>query len=642
MRFPILLLSLLAALPAAARPWTDEVMYFAMTDRFCDGDLANNIPRGSDPALFDANQRDLTRYQGGDFRGVENALAAGYFNKLGVTALWLTPVVRNVWRSGFDLGGPKTGYHGYWAQDWLDIDPHLTSAKSLGGNSYPDNAEGRMEHYRDLVKLAHSRGIKIIQDVVMNHAGPVFYYDANNDGTFNTTDEREWIQPFKHNGYYANAHWAELPQWNIRRAQPDGPRNLLGVHIATRGVLSRLETYGRKGFSPDSLGKSDGEEIECDFFSLRDLWTKPGGAAFDALVDEFVEIYRFYLTTVGVDGLRIDTVKHVHPEFWDAFTERLRAKLGPTAAEKILFGEIYDPNPVRLGRATWRTDWHKNPQPALDSVLDFDLCFTLRDYLRRPGSEFGTAAALEKAVSARTARSSENRPIYNPTPGPDGLNASQKIISFIENHDGLNRFLVDGVTPERNRLAQSLLLTLPGIPCLYYGAEMDLHDSIGKLGQDSETGRMMFFRHDAGLTMATVTASLSFQEISQTAALRAAQPVLRTGNFLPLWVDNPASAEDDGVFAFARASADGSDFVIVVVNASDQPRVTANGQHAIQLPPSLKTAGKWLRPAPTTAGKQLPADTRFDAGGPLRLPVPASSLVVYTIVAPAPASTSSR
>lgn len=609
-------------------------MYFAMTDRFCDGDSANNIPRGSDPALFDAKQSDLTRYQGGDLRGVENALAAGYFNQLGVTALWLTPVVRNVWRSGFDLGGPKTGYHGYWAQDWLDIDPHLVSAASLQGKPYPDSAEGRMEHYRDVVKLAHSRGIKIIQDVVMNHAGPVFYYDANGDGAFTAADEREWIQPFKRNGYYANAHWADIPKWNVRRAQPDGPRDLLGTHIATRGVLSELDSYGRKGFSPDSLGKSDGEEIECDFFSLRDLWTKPGTAGFDALVDEFVEIFRFYLTTVGIDGLRIDTVKHVHPEFWDAFTERLRTKLGPAAAEKILFGEIYDHDPVRLGQATWRTDWQKNPRPALDSVLDFDLCFTLRDYLRRPGGEFGTAAALEKTMVARTGLGPQNRPIYNPTPGPDGLNASQKIISFIENHDGLNRFRVDGVTAERNRLAQSLLLTLPGIPCLYYGTEMDLHDSADKLGQDSETGRMMFFRRDAGLTMTTVTASPSFQEISQAAALRAALPVLRTGSFIPLWVDDPASSEDDGVFAFARAGADGADFVVVVVNASDQPRTTPT----IQLPPSLKTAGKWLRPAPTAAGKKLPAATRFRAAGPLRLPVPASSLVVYTLASPEPAS----
>jgi alpha-amylase len=175
---------------AQARPWTDDVIYFVMTDRFHDGDPANNQPPGRDPALFDPQQKDISRYMGGDLRGLENAIASGYFTDLGVTALWLTPVVRNVWRSGYDLGGWKAGYHGYWAQDWLDIDPHLTSRASLTGEPYSDDAEGRMQHYRDLVKLARSKGIRIIQDVVLNHAGPVFFYDVNGDGVFDVKEAR--------------------------------------------------------------------------------------------------------------------------------------------------------------------------------------------------------------------------------------------------------------------------------------------------------------------------------------------------------------------------------------------------------------------------------------------------------------------
>jgi glycosidase len=178
------------------------------------------------------------------------------------------------------------------------------------------------------VKLAHSKGIKVIQDVVLNHAGPVFYYDADNDGVFDEGEKDEWVQPFKRDGYHASAKWADVPRWNLAKVQPDGPRELLGKTIETRGSLARLESYGRKGFSPDSLGKTDGEEVDCDFFSLRDFWTDPNGEHFDALVDEFVTIYDFYLGHVGVDGLRIDTIKHVHHEFWDAFLERLREKLG--------------------------------------------------------------------------------------------------------------------------------------------------------------------------------------------------------------------------------------------------------------------------------------------------------------------------
>jgi glycosidase len=607
-----------------------------MTDRFHDADPANNRGPERDPALYDPQQIDINRYLGGDLRGVEKAVQSGYFNELGVTALWLTPVLRNVWRSGYDLGGWKTGYHGYWTQDWLDIDPHLTSRTSLDGVEYPDSAEGRMAHYRDFVKLCHAKGLKVIQDVVLNHAGPVFYYDANGNGAFDVQSKDEWVQPFNRDGFHPNAVWADVPKWNARRPQPDGPRELLGAHINTRGVLSRLGTYGRKGFSDDSLGKRDGEEVMCDFFSLRDLWTAPGGGHFDELVDEFVEIHHFYLTTIGVDGLRVDTVKHVHREFWDAFTERLRQRLGPAAADKLIFGEVYDGCPEMLGRHTWRADWPQRTEPSLDSVLDFNFCFAAREYLRHPGDGYGSPWALEKAIANRTADGPDGRPYYNPNPGPDGLNARAKMITFIENHDGLNRFRVKGVTDIRNRLAQGLVMTLPGIPCLYYGTEFAMQDPKAEIGWDTETGRMMFYKRKGGPDVKEVTASPSFREISQLAALRERLPVLRTGTWIPLWVDNGDDPGDDGVFAFARASEDGASFVVVAINASDKDRLTGTADHALQLPASLRTAGKVMRPALTIGAGKNPDAAPFAAAGPLWLPVPASSLVVYEAVPAVP------
>ncbi len=621
-------------LPAHARPWTDEVMYFVMTDRFQDGDPANNQPPGCDPALHDPQQKDISRYMGGDLRGLENALASGYFNDLGVTALWLTPVVRNVWRSGYDLGGWKSGYHGYWAQDWLDIDPHLVSRQSLTGNTYSDDAEGRMAHYRDFVKLARNKGIRIIQDVVLNHAGPVFFYDVNGDGVFDVKIRDEWVQPFKRDGFHDNAVWADVPQWNARRTQPDGPRELLGAKIATKGTLSRMETYGRKGFSDDSLGKNCGEEVMCDFFSLRDFWTGPDGGHFDELVDEFVEIYHFYMTVVGVDGLRVDTVKHAHHEYWDAFTERLRKRLGPAAADKLLFGEVYDGSPAMLGKYTWRADWPGNPAPSLDSVLDFNFCFSAREYLRHPGNQYGSPMALEKALVTREADGPGGRPFFNPNPGPDGLNSRQKMITFIENHDGLNRFRVAGVTEARNRLAQGLVMTMPGIPCLYYGTEIALPDEEAQVGWDSETGRKMLFKRKAGPTAREVRKSAPFREISELARLRARMPALRTGAFVPLWVDSGESSDDDGVFAYGRVNDDGSGFAVVVVNASDQPRVTGAGEHALHLPDFFDSIGRVLRPVLTIGAGKNPETAGFEVSGGLRLPVPASSMVIYEGVLP--------
>lgn len=619
---------------ATARPWTNDVIYFVMTDRFLDADPSNNQPAGRDTALHDPAQKDIGRYHGGDLRGLETALHSGYFNDLGVTALWLTPVVKNVWRSGYDSGGWKSGYHGYWTQDWLDIDPHLASRKALDGSEYSDDAEGRMAHYRDFVKLAHSKGIKIIQDVVLNHAGPVFFYDDNGNGRFDVQTREEWVLPFKRDGYHHNAVWADIPKWNARRTQPDGPRELLGASIATTGVLSRLDTYGRKGFSDDSLGKACGEEVMCDFFSLRDLWTEPSSPHFDALIDEFVEIYHFYLTVVGVDGLRVDTVKHVHHGFWDAFTERLRQRLGSAAKDKLIFGEVYDGRPEMLGKYTWRADWTSNQSPSLDSVLDFDFCFRAREYLRHAGDSYGSPAGLEKSLLTRSAEGPDGRPYYNPNPGPDGFNARDKMITFIENHDGLNRFRVKGVSELRNRLAQGLVMTLPGIPCLYYGTEFAIQDTVAETHWDSETGRMTFYAKNGGPIAAEVRQSPSFREISQLAALRARMPALRTGRFIPLWVDNGESPDDDGVFAFGRACEDGKSLAVIVINASPEDRVTAAGEFALTLPADVNARGRVMRAVLTIGAGKKSEIAPVDASGPLRLPAPASSLVVYEAVSP--------
>jgi alpha-amylase len=600
---------------AAARPWTDDVLYFVLTDRFHDGDPANNVPAGSDPELHDPAQKDLGKYQGGDLRGLELAIRAGYFNELGVTALWITPPVRNVWRSGRD-GDWKSGYHGYWAQDFLDIDPHLTSATTLDGRAYAEGAEGRMQHYRDFVALAHSKGLKVVQDAVLNHAGPVFYYDADGNGRFDRQVRDEWMQPFKAKGYHGNAVWADLPRWNMKRAMPDGPRRLLGREIATRGVLADLSSYGRKGCSGHSLGATGGEEIECDFYTLRDLWTAPGSAHFDRLVNEYVEIYAFYLLDVGVDGLRIDTVKHIHHAFWDVFTERLRERLGSRAKDKLLFGEVYDDDPETLGDYTWRSDWPARKDPCLDSLLNFDFCAAARSYLRHEGEAHGKAREIEQAMKdLQEGKRGDGRPFYNPAPGLDGTNALRKSVTFIENHDGLNRFRVAGVTEKRSNLAQALVMSLPGIPCIYYGAEVGLHDSAGRLGKDSETGRLTLFPRDSAPPLANLREQDSFKTIARMAKLRREIAALRSGRFEPLWVDSPSDGSDDGVFAFSRV--DGEERVMVILNASGKERRT--------ILPTGFAPGISLR-----AESISPVVRKFvvDSNGTAAIPVPAGSILI--------------
>ncbi|MCP5537986.1 MAG: hypothetical protein H7A51_17350 [Akkermansiaceae bacterium] len=545
------LLSLFAMQTNSARSWQDDVIYFIITDRFYDGDPTNNSPAGAAKGLVDPKQENIDLYHGGDFRGIELALTHNYFTNLGITAIWITPPVKNVWNTSYDSDDRgKTGYHGYWTQDFMDIDPHLTSTTKIDGTPYPEGREGRLQHYRDLLNLAHRKGIRVIQDIVCNHAGPVFYYDANNNRQFDRFGKREWIAPYKENGYHANTRWANIPQWNVQRTGPTGPLEVWGKTIPFNGILGQLHTYGRKGFNHDSLGKNNGEEVDCDFFSLRDIYTHPQGDHYREIVDEFIRIYAFYINDIGVDGLRIDTVKHVHHQFWTDFCQGLRKAIGKRSRQTLVFGEIYDGSPEMLGKYTYPS---QGSGVCLDGTLNFQMCWAIRNYMRHGGGDYGHANGIERAMHDLYASPKNGtRPYYNPVPGPGGLNARQQSITFVENHDGLNRFRVDSVSSRRNTLANALVLTLEGIPCLYYGTEDSLLDPHGKIGQDSETGRLTFIKAKDGRRVEHIQSGATYTATRSLIQARRHLPALRHGLTAPLWVDNREASDDDGTFLFAR------------------------------------------------------------------------------------------
>lgn len=125
--------------------WDEARIYFILTDRFMDGDPANNA---------DVDKNHLEAYHGGDFRGLIDKL--DYLETLGVNTLWITPIVDNIdYNVGAGFSGKQYGYHGYWAKDFTRIDEHL----------------GDLETLKELIDKAHDRGIKIMVDVVLNHTG---------------------------------------------------------------------------------------------------------------------------------------------------------------------------------------------------------------------------------------------------------------------------------------------------------------------------------------------------------------------------------------------------------------------------------------------------------------------------------------
>ena len=133
--------------------WDEAVIYFAVTDRFFDGDASNNDAYGVED--YDTSDKGGSSYHGGDFAGLTKKL--DYLKDLGVNTIWITPIVENITDDQHDAKTDmKTyGYHGYWASDFTELNKHL----------------GTKEEFAALIEAAHSRGMKLMVDVVLNHAG---------------------------------------------------------------------------------------------------------------------------------------------------------------------------------------------------------------------------------------------------------------------------------------------------------------------------------------------------------------------------------------------------------------------------------------------------------------------------------------
>jgi glycosidase len=605
---PAIAASILAAFMALSthgsenpeRPWNHEIVYSVLLDRFFDGDPANNVPAGSDPALFDKTQKDHCLYHGGDLRGLETAIQRRYFKDLGVTALAISSPVKNVWHSrGEPEHGAATGYAGNWPQDFLDIDPHWTSAKSADGKtSYSDSRDGRQQHYKDFVAQAHANGLKVIQDVVVNHTGAVFYYDVNGNDQFDVDSREEWAPPFSAAAPLENAKWCDVPKWNAVKPEPSGPVTVMGRELKINGVLAELETYNRRGFSEAALAK-DEEGKQCDIFSRRDLNTKPGTPHFETLVSDFVEIYAFYVEEIGVDGFRADLLKQTHRAFWDEFTARLRERIGEERAKGlILIGHVNDSDPAEIGKYTYHKDSNESADATFDTVVNTPLSLAVREYLRPVVGPYGKASAVERGLA--------QVPRVLAKPGADGIPARRKLVNQVEGADAANRFRVPPVSEKQNILANALAIFCEGIPCLYYGTEAGIADANGKVNKESESGRLTLIPNGLLENFDYIRKSTSFQSIASLIALRKKLAPLQDGAWSPLWSDSPSSDTDDGVFGFVRflrPKEEGDvpeDFAIVVINASERPRATSAGAERLKLVlrsgrPLLKEGQKLVR-----------------------------------------------
>ncbi len=496
--------------------WRDEVIYFIMTDRFADGDSGNNAAA----AFFDRD--NAHKYHGGDLQGIRDQ--ADYLNALGVTAIWITPVVENVIAVGIEPD-VYTGYHGYGAHDMSQIDRHLADS---------------VADYRDFVSHMHERGIRVIQDIVVNHMGDVLKY------------RDDWTPSFSSAGY---------ERIFIEDEFPVAGNPWVGEQLATRprsAPFDQISSYHNNG-SIDFANLTDEMRLLGDFNNLDDLATERSEVR-----DALIAVYRDWIIRAGIDGFRIDTVAHVDDAFWDHFPARIREQVNTMnpRAKFMQFGEVIDSH---AALAKYTVD--SGGGARIDSMLNYELYFAIKSVFAEGAATSALTDELGRRATLRDTAAG---------PGGSGLSAKEAPINFIDNHDK-ERFL-DTVTRESEMTgkiavmhsALMYLMTTQGVPCIYYNTENDTvgdPDAPADLLIPGEYGRidMPDFR---------TTGKPTFDRIAELIALRNAHVALRRGDMAVLADDNSRDGFGDpvpaGTFAFSRKIAgQPAEDVFVFINTSD-------------------------------------------------------------------------
>ncbi len=250
--------------------WDGANIYFLLTDRFNNGDQSNDVN-------FDRTQETakLRGFKGGDIKGVTQKVKEGYFTDLGINAIWMTPIVEQIHGATDEGTGLTYAYHGYWAKDWTKIDPNFGTKADL----------------QELVDEAHKRGIRIILDAVINHTGPVTEKDP--------VWPEEWVRTDKQCTYenYENTVSCTLVE-NLPDIRTESDE---AVELPPQLV----EKWKAEGRYEQEMAELD------DFFERTGHPRAPRFYIMKWLTD--------YITDFGIDGYRVDTVKHTEEFVWQEF-----------------------------------------------------------------------------------------------------------------------------------------------------------------------------------------------------------------------------------------------------------------------------------------------------------------------------------
>jgi pullulanase-type alpha-1,6-glucosidase len=509
---------------------TEEQFYFVMADRFANGDTANDtggiagdrLDHGFDPT-------DKGFYHGGDLAGIMDRL--DYIQGLGTTAIWLTPSFKNRPVQG-EGGNASAGYHGYWITDFTQIDPHLGT-----------NAE-----MQDLIAAAHARGMKVYFDIITNHTADVIGYEEG-QYTYRSKEEYPYTDvddvEFDDKLYAGTDTFPEvdLSSFPYTPVVDEGDET-----VKVPEWLNDPRLYHNRG---DSTFAGESSEYG-DFVGLDDLWTER-----HEVVDGMIDIYSTW-AEFGIDGFRIDTVKHVNLEFWQEFSPAvLDAAQAAGNEDFFMFGEVYDSNPEYLSTFTTRGE--------LQSVIDFGFQSRSVDFARGAAT-----TALRNFYAQDDYYTDTNSNAY-------------MLPTFTGNHDmGRAAMMLAGDYSgadlmDRVELTNELMFLTRGQPVVYYGDEQGF---IGDAG-DKDARQDMFATRTQEYAQEAVlggepgsrdrydTTHPLYQQIAALSQLRREHPALVDGTQVHRYASSEA-----GVYAFSRIDAEEQvEYVVVANNSTEAQQV---------------------------------------------------------------------
>nr|WP_294849161.1 alpha-amylase family glycosyl hydrolase [uncultured Sphingomonas sp.] len=527
-----------------ARLPQDEVIYFVMPDRFDNGDKANDqgglkgdrLKTGYDPTAKGF-------FHGGDLKGLVNRL--DYIQGLGATAIWLTPIFKNKPVQG-PKGDESAAYHGYWITDFTSVDPHL----------------GTNADFKAFVDAAHARGMKVYMDIIANHTADVIQpVECEGQGKCDYRSRADY--PYQRKGGVKGTPLNKGFNGDAD-ASPENWAKLTDPNYAYTVRVPKAETNVKK---PDWLndptyyhnrGNStfEGESSTMgDFVGLDDLATEN-----PRVVSGLIDIYGKWIDDFGVDGFRIDTARHVNPEFWQQFVPAMLARARAKGIPNFhIFGEVADGDAGILARHT-RVD-------KLPTNLDFAFAYAAIDAVAKGEPPAG----LAKVFSLD--------PLYE-----GGAKTALQLPTFLGNHDmgrfaGWTSVKLPNAGPEeqldRAILAHAMLLTLRGVPTIYYGDEQGFTGDGGDQDarEDMMPSKVAVYNDNKLIGTTKTTADSNFDPnhplymvIANLAKVRKDTPALRRGLQKLRY-----AAKEPGLLAMSRFDPDTGKEVLLVFNTSTSP-----------------------------------------------------------------------